>query len=110
MPSRRQMATRAGIARGEAFHFGADQRGFPADQRHGLALHVQDPSGRGWRRRFSRKGIKLAQRIRPISARNVNVVHFLAALQDEVSGLPAVDQFGGNALFLIERGVGLRDT
>ena len=42
---------RARIARGDAFHAGADQRSFPADQRHGLALHVRTHRARGWRRR-----------------------------------------------------------
>src|ERR1019366_8199684 len=41
--------------------------------------------------------------------RNVDVVHLLAALQNEVAGLAAVDQLGGNAFALIERGVGLGD-
>ena len=31
----------ARIARGNAFHAGADQRRFAANQRHGLALHVR---------------------------------------------------------------------
>ena len=36
---------RARIARGDAFHAGADERSFAANQRHGLALHVRTHQG-----------------------------------------------------------------
>ena len=36
---------RAGIARGDALHAGADQRRFAVNQRHGLALHVRTHQG-----------------------------------------------------------------
>src|SRR5882762_5374 len=98
----------ARIASGDAFHAGADQRGFSADQRHGLALHV------GTHQRAV--GVVVfeewnqARRNRDqLFRRNVDVVHFLALFQDEVSGLPAVDQLGRDAAALIEGGVGLRD-
>ena len=99
---------RAGIARGDAFHAGADQRSFAANQRHGLALHVRTHQGAVGvvifeeRNQAGRDGDELL-------GRNVDVVHFLARLQDEVSGLAAVDEFGGDAAALVERHVGLRD-
>src|SRR5205814_8840276 len=41
--------------------------------------------------------------------RNVNVVDFFAILQNEVAGLTAVDEFGGDAALVVERDVGLSD-
>ena len=58
---------------------------------------------------FSRNGIKLAATRNKLLRRNVHVIHFLAALQHEVAGLPAVDQFGGDLQSFVERNVGLRD-
>src|SRR6266849_4557408 len=40
--------------------------------------------------------------------RNINVVHFFAALEHEVAGLPAVHQFRNNFQALVELHVGLR--
>src|ERR1019366_3331221 len=99
---------RARIARGHALYALADQRGFPADQRHGLALHVrthQRAVGVVVLKKWNQAGRNRNKLLR----RNVDVVHFLALLQNEVAGLAAVDQFGGNVLALIERGVGLGD-
>ena len=99
---------RAGIARGDAFHAGADQRSFSADQRHGLALHVGTHQG-------AVRVVVLEERNQArgdgdeLLRRNVDVVHFVALFQDEVSGLAAVDEFGGDAAALVERHVGLRD-
>src|SRR4029077_10628192 len=41
--------------------------------------------------------------------RNVDVIHLVAVLQNEVSGLAAVDELGGDLEPLVERGIGLRD-
>src|ERR1700727_1024098 len=41
--------------------------------------------------------------------RPVDVIDFVAALRHEVTGLTAVDEFGGDLQTLIERDVGLRD-
>ena len=58
---------------------------------------------------FSRNGIKLAATETSCFGRNVDVIDFVAALQDEVAGLAAVDEVGGDAQLFVERGVGLRD-
>src|ERR1019366_6707342 len=98
----------ARIARSHALHARADQRGFPANQRHGLALHVRTHQ-RAVGVVVLQKWNQARRNRNKLLRRNVDVVHLLAALQDEVAGLAAVDQLGGNALALIERGVGLGD-
>src|SRR5579883_1123488 len=97
----------AGIARGDALHAGADERSFSPDERHGLALHV------GTHERAIRV-VVLEERNQAgghgdeLFRGDVNVVHFVAAFQDEVAGLPAVDEFRSNAQLVVERDVGLR--
>ena len=99
---------RAGIARGDAFHAGADQRSFPANQRHGLALHVRTHQGAVGVVVFEERNQAGRDRDE-LLRRNVDVIDFFARFQDEVSGLAAVDEFGGDASALVERHVGLRD-
>ena len=99
---------RARIARGDAFHAGADERSFPANQRHGLALHVRTHEGAVRVVVFEERNEARRDRDE-LLRRNVDVIDFVARFQDEVSGLAAVDEFGGDAPALVERHVGLRD-
>src|SRR5216684_4217636 len=99
---------RAGIARSDAFHAGADERRFTLDQRHSLALHVgthERAVGVVVLKERNQAGGDGNELFR----RNVDVIHFVAALEHEVAGLPAVDQLGGDFQAVIERNVGLRD-
>ena len=100
---------RARIARRDAFHARADQRSFSADQRHGLALHVRTHE-RAVRVVILEEWNQAGRNRDKLFRRNVDVVHFLALLQDEVSGLPAIHQFGRDAAALVERSVSLRDN
>ena len=99
---------RAGIARGDALHAGADERSFSANQRHSLALHVRTHQRAVGvvvleeRNQAGGHGDELLRR-------NVDVIDFVAALEHEVAGLTAVDEFGGDLQTFIERNVGLRD-
>ena len=86
---------RAGIASGDALHAGANQRGFPADQRHSLALHVgthQRAVGVVVFQERNQAGSHGNELLR----RNVDIVDFIAMLQHEVTGLAAVDEFRGD--------------
>src|SRR5258706_1960016 len=100
---------RARIAGRYTFHSGADQRSFSANQRHGLALHVRTHQGA-----VSVVVLKERDQARrdrdKLFRRQVDVIHFFALLQDEVSGLPAVHEFRGDAAAFVERSVGLRDN
>ena len=98
---------RARIARRDALHARAHQRSFAANQRHGLALHVRAHQ-RAVRVVVLEERNQAGGNRYQLLRRNVNVIHFLAALQHEVAGLAAVDQFGGDAFLFIERSVGLR--
>src|SRR5467141_3013600 len=98
----------AGIARRDALHAGADERGFAFNERNGLALHVgthQRAVGVVVFEERNQAGSYGNELLR----RHVDVVDFVAALQNEVPGLTAVDQFGRNFQAIIERHVGLRD-
>ena len=99
---------RAGITRGDAFHAGADERSFALDQRHGLALHVRSHQ-RAVRVVVLKEWNQAGSDGDELLRRNVDVVDFFAILQNEVAGLAAVDEFGGDFEALVERGVGLRD-
>ncbi len=99
---------RAGIARGDALHAGADQRSFAADQRHSLALHVGTHQGAVGVVVFKERN-QAGGDGNELLRRNVDVIHFIAMLQDEVTGLAAVDEFGGDAQLFVERNVGLGD-
>jgi len=108
MPSRLHSTTAPDIARGDALHAGADERRFALDERHGLALHVgthERAVGVVVLEERNQAGGDRDELLR----RNVDVVDLIAALEDEVAGLTAVDQLGGNLQALIERYVGLRD-
>ena len=97
----------ARVARRDALHACPDQRRFPADQRHGLPLHVrahQRAVGVVVLEERNQAGRHRDQ----LLWRNVHVVHFLAALQHEVARLPAVHEFRRNPPALIERNVRLR--
>src|SRR3984885_10082876 len=99
---------RARIASGDALHAGTDERSISANQRNGLALHVRTHQRAVGvvvleeRNQAGGDGDELLRR-------NVDVVDFIAALQHEVAGLTAVDEFRGDLQTLIERDVGLRD-
>src|SRR5208283_4111629 len=98
----------AGIARGDAFHAGADEGGFATNQRHGLALHVGTHQGAVGvvvlqeRNQAGGDGNELLRR-------NVDVIDLIAMLQDEVTGLAAIDEFGGNAQPVVQGDVSLGD-
>src|SRR6266851_4050777 len=98
----------AGIASGDALHARAHQRSLAADERHGLALHV-----RAHQRAVG--VVVLEERDEAgghgdeLLRRNVHIVHFFTALEHEVSGLAAVDEFGGNLQALVKRDIGLRN-
>src|SRR5580704_3008835 len=99
---------RARIASGDALHAGTDERSISANQRNGLALHV--------RTHQRAVGVVVLEERNQAGGdgdellwRNVDVVDFIAALQHEVAGLTAVDEFRGDLQTLIERDVGLRD-
>ena len=89
----------AGIAGGNAFHAGADERRFATDEGHGLALHVGTHQGAVGvvvleeRNQAGGDGDKLL-------GRDVDVVDFIAMLEDEVAGLTAVNEFSGDAQFV----------
>src|SRR5208282_2668057 len=98
---------RAGIARSDALHAGADERRFPANQRHSLALHVGTHERAVGvvvleeRNQAGGNGDELLRR-------NVDVIDFVAALEHEVASLAAVDELGGDLQAFIEGNVGLR--
>ncbi len=99
---------RTGIARGDALHAGADERRFTLDERNRLALHVgthQRAIGVVVFEERNQAGSHGNELLR----RNVDIVDLIAALEDEVAGLPAVDQLSRNLEALVERNVGLRD-
>src|SRR6267378_4056010 len=99
---------RAGIARGDTLHASADERRFALDERHSLALHVGTHECAVGVVVFEERNQAGSHR-NELLRRNVDVVDLIAALEDEVAGLTAVDQLGGNLQALIERYVGLRD-
>src|SRR6267143_3470262 len=99
---------RAGIARSDTLHASADERRFALDERHSLALHVGTHECAVGVVVFEERNQAGSHR-NELLRRNVDVVDLIAALEDEVAGLPAVDQLGGNLQALIERYVGLRD-
>ena len=87
---------RAGIASGDALHAGADQRSFAADQRNGLALHVGTHQGAVGVVVFQERN-QAGSDGNELLRRDVDVIDFIAMLEHEVSGLTAVDEFGGDA-------------
>src|SRR5208283_2390149 len=98
----------AGIAGGDALHAGADQRSFAADQRHSLALHVRTHQGAVRVVVFEEWNQTGGYRNKLLRG-NVNVIHFITMLEDEVAGLTAVHEFGGDAQFFVEGNVSLSD-
>src|SRR6266404_6144777 len=99
---------RAGIARGDTLHAGANERRFALDERHSLALHVGTHERAVGVVVFEERNQAGSHR-NELLRRNVDVVDLIAALEDEVAGLTAVDQLGGNLQALVKRYVGLRD-
>src|SRR5208282_5215406 len=81
---------------------------FATDQRHGLALHVGTHQGTVGvvvlqeRNQAGGDGNELLRR-------NVDVIDLIAMLQDEVTGLAAIDEFGGNAQPVVQGDVSLGD-
>src|SRR6266705_467904 len=98
----------AGIARCDALHASADQRRFALDERNRLALHVGAHQRAVGVVVFEERNQAGCDRDE-LFGRNVDIVDFIAALQDEVPCLPAVDPFGGDLQTVVERNVGLRD-
>ena len=98
----------SGIAGGNAFHSGTDQRRLRTKQRNRLALHVRaHESAVGvvvLQERHQRSGYRY-QLLRA----DVDVVDFFAIDQHEVAGLAGVDQFRNDAALVVDLGVGLRD-
>ena len=96
------------IASRDAFHAGAHQRSFTADQRHGLALHVGTHQGAVgvviFEERYQARGNG-----HELFGRNVDVIDLFTLLQHEVAGLAAIDQFGGDLAAIVQRNVGLSD-
>src|SRR5260370_844014 len=95
------------LIKGEAPLVGTGmERGFALNGRHSLALHVGTHERAVGvvifeeRNQAGSHGNKLLRR-------NVDIVDFVAALQHEVTGLTAVDQFGRNLQAVVERNVGL---
>ena len=99
---------RARITRRHTLHAGANERSLALDKRHSLALHV-----RAHQRAVRVVVLEERDEARghgdELLRRDVNVIHFVAALQNEVAGLPAIDEFSGDAQLFIERGVSLRN-
>src|SRR5208282_3201667 len=98
----------AGVARGDALHPRADQRRFTADQGDGLALHVRAHE-RAVRVIVLEERDEAGGHGDELIGRNVDVVHFLAALEHEVARLAAVDQFGVDQPASVQRDIGLGD-
>ena len=98
----------AGIASGDAFHSGADDRSFGAQQRNRLALHVRA-------HQCAVGVVVLEERHQRCRHRNqllradVDVIDFIAADQHEVAGLAGIDQIAHDAALVVEFDVGLRD-
>ena len=98
----------AGIASGDAFHSGADDRSFGAQQRNRLALHVRA-------HQCAVSVIVLEERHQRCRNRNqllradVDVVDFIALNQHKVAGLAGIDQVAHDAALVVEFDVGLRD-
>ena len=99
---------RAGIARGHALHTSAHERGFAANQRYGLALHIRAHQ-RAVRIVVLEEGNQAGGHGDQLLGRHIDVIHFFALFQHEVSSLPAVHQFGGDPPAIIEGGVSLGD-
>src|SRR2546430_3582465 len=99
---------RAGIARGDPLHARANKRRFALNERHCLALHVGTHQRAVGVIVFEKRN-QAGSHGNELLRRNVDVVHFLTALENEVSRLAAVDQFCGDLQAVVERNVGLRD-
>ena len=91
---------RAGIASSDAFHAGADERRFSANQRNGLALHVGTHQGAVGVVVFEERN-QAGRDADELLRRHVHVIHFIAMLEDEVSGLAAIDEIVGDAATLV---------
>jgi hypothetical protein len=98
----------AGVAGGDAFHAGADQRRFRDEQRHGLALHVSAHQRAVGvvvlEERHQRRGDG-----DELLGADVDVVDFLAIDEDEVALTARVDQLFNDVAVLVELDVGLSD-
>ena len=82
----------AGIARRDLFHAGSDKRSCGAQQRNRLALHVRSHQCAVGVVVLEERNQRCGDR-NQLLRRNVDVVDFVAMLQDEVAGLTHVDQF-----------------
>ena len=98
MPVRRARITAPGVAGGDALHAGAHDRRLGAQQRNRLALHVgahQGAVGVVVLQERNQRGSHRHQLLRA----DVDVVHLVAADQNEVAGLAGVHQFGDDLPF-----------
>ena len=98
----------SGIASGDAFHSGADDRRFRAQQRHRLALHVgahQCAVGVV----VLEEGHQRCRHRNQLLRTDVDVIDFIAADQHKVAGLAGIDQIAHDAALVVEFHVGLRD-
>ena len=86
----------AGIASGDAFHSGADDRSFGAQQRNRLALHVRAHQCAVGVVVLEERNQRCGHRNQLLRA-DVDVVDFVAADQHEVAGLAGVDQVADDA-------------
>src|SRR5713226_619628 len=91
---------RAGITRGDSLHAGADERRFALDERHGLALHVGAHQRAVGVVVFEERN-QAGSHGNELLGRNVDIVDFIAALENKVAGLAAVDQLGGDLQTLV---------
>ena len=108
MPLRLQTSDGAGIARRDLLHAGSDQRRCRAQQRHRLALHVGSHQRAVRVVVFEERNQRGSHRYK-LLGRNVDVVDFVAVLQDEVAGLAHVHQFVSELAVLVHLHVGLGD-
>src|SRR5690348_12843712 len=99
---------RTRIARGYSLHSCSNERSLPANQWHGLALHVRAHQG-AVRVVILKERDEAGRNGDELLGRYVDVVHFLTRFEDEVPCLAAVDEFGRDFAALVERSIGLRD-
>ena len=99
---------RAGVARGDALHAGADKRSFGAQQRNGLALHVRTHERAVGVVVFKERDQAGGNRDQLLGA-DVHVLDFADVLEHEVAGLAGVDQLRRDLAFFVQADVGLGD-
>src|SRR5579864_8694263 len=96
------------VTSSDAFHSSTHDRRLRAEQGHRLTLHVRAHQRAVGVVVFEERNERSGDRNKLFRA-DVDVVHFLAADQNEVAGLAGVDQLSHDAAFVVEFHVGLRD-